>query len=99
MAFTEVRCSRCYHIGFACAGALPKMLRCCGCGFVEFFRCGKQTIRAVYIEDDLEADGWRRYDAAPRQQQVSAPPQPQQRKPRSRWRKKVRLTPRVAETV
>jgi len=104
MAFTEVRCSRCRHAGFVCVGALPAMLRCSHCNSVEFFRDGRQTIRAHCIEDDAAA--WGQYEAGRR-----APPTvddaKEQQKPRRarklaqprRIRKKRQLTPRVVETV
>jgi len=57
MAFTEVRCSRCRHVGFAYAAALPAMLCCSRCTHVELFRNGCKTIRAHCVKDDADACG------------------------------------------
>jgi hypothetical protein len=71
------------------------MLRCSSCSFVEFFRCDKQTIRAHYVEDDVDEDElWRRYDAPLRQQQTSAPQSKRRGRPYKR-----KLVPRVVEGV
>jgi hypothetical protein len=109
MAFAEVHCSRCQHIGFARTGTLPRMLRCAACNFVEFFRRGRQTIRPSIVDDDDddtdvpshygEAEAWARYEGVPTPQQLAATqPCPQRAKRKQRVRK-VKLVPREPEAV
>ena len=108
MAFTEVRCSRCRHVGFACAATLPAMLRCSHCNSVEFFRHGQQTICAHVVDDD---DAWRQYEEQPSTPRTVVDAHEEQPKLRRRAYHKQRklvqpkrtrkrqLAPRVAETA
>ena len=98
MAFTEVHCSRCRHVGFACAAALPAMLCCSRCNHVAFFRDGCQTIRAHCVEDD--ADPWRRYEEGLARTPTVVAAHEEQPKPRHRaHRKKRKLVPRPRKRV
>ena len=61
MAFVEIHCPHCQHSGYVAAGGLPKVLRCVGCDHAAYFRSGRRTIRACYVEDDVVDDAWARY--------------------------------------
>jgi len=55
MALIRIQCPSCGHVGRV-SGALPRMLRCLGCGDVEYIHHGAAVIAPRLAATDDAAD-------------------------------------------